>query len=86
MIIKKIKEIKFNFIWRCIYLYNLYIKRIHDCDNCKYFGGLMCDHVDENNKCLGWESAGWHPIKNFIYYYRMKKLVKGLRSDKILDD
>ena len=28
---------------------------VHDCDNCKWFGGLMCDHVDENYKCLGWE-------------------------------
>lgn len=29
---------------------------VHDCDNCKWFGGLMCDHVDENYKCLGWEA------------------------------
>lgn len=29
---------------------------VHDCDNCKWFGGLMCDHVDENFKCLGWEA------------------------------
>lgn len=25
------------------------------CDNCKYFGGCCCDHVDEDGKCLGWE-------------------------------
>lgn len=31
---------------------------VHDCDNCKWFGGLMCDHVDENYKCLGWEAEG----------------------------
>ena len=36
-------------------------KRIDDaykeeeCDSCDYFGGLMCDHVDENGKCLGWK-------------------------------
>ena len=29
---------------------------VHNCDNCKWFGGLMCDHVDENYKCLGWEA------------------------------
>lgn len=29
---------------------------VHDCENCKWFGGLMCDHVDENYKCLGWEA------------------------------
>ena len=25
------------------------------CDNCKYFGGCCCDHVDEDGNCLGWE-------------------------------
>lgn len=25
------------------------------CDNCKYFGGCCCDHVDADGNCLGWE-------------------------------
>ena len=32
------------------------------CENCGWFGGLMCDHIDENGKCLGWkpeESDFW---------------------------
>ena len=74
------KKFWFNFRWRCIYLYDLYIKKIHDCDNCKYFGGLMCDHVDENYNCLGWESAGWHPIKTWLYNYRLKKFVKKMKK------
>ena len=29
------------------------------CENCTYFGGLMCDHLDENFRCLGWEPIDW---------------------------
>ena len=49
----KHKIIKFKFsLWD---LWRTYILSEKDCDNCDYFGGLMCDHVDENFKCLGWE-------------------------------
>ena len=41
----------------------------------------MCDHVDENNKCLGWERQEWHPIKNIKYRIKMKRLVKKMRLD-----
>ena len=27
------------------------------CDNCRFFGGCCCDHVDDDGKCLGWELA-----------------------------
>ena len=41
----------------------------------------MCDHVDENFKCLGWEKEEWHPIKNLKYKIKIKRLVKKLRTD-----
>lgn len=41
----------------------------------------MCDHVDENNKCLGWEKYKRHPIKDFQYKIKIKRLAKKLRTD-----
>ena len=32
-----------------------HILRKQWCQFCRYFGGLMCDHLDENNNCLGFE-------------------------------
>lgn len=61
--------------------YRLHILHQHDCDNCKYFGGLMCNHVDENNKCLGWEKVKYHPIQNFKRKRLMKKVLD--KSKKI---
>ena len=55
----QLDEIMFNLKWRMHYLIHLYIEHIHDCDNCGYFGGCMCDHVDENGKCLGWKNDNW---------------------------
>ena len=71
-----IKHFLFNLDYRITYLYRLYIKRYHDCDNCSYFGGCMCDHIDADGKCLGWESAGWHPIKGWLYNRKINKMVK----------
>ena len=31
------------------------INYLATCDNCEYFGGCCCDHLDENGKCLGWK-------------------------------
>lgn len=72
----KIKNNWIQFKFRLIYLYRLYILKEYDCDNCQYFGGCCCDHVDANGNCLGWESAGWHPIQTWLYYRKINKLVK----------
>ena len=53
------------------------------CENCRYFGGLMCDHIDEEGNCLGWERTGWHPIKNMAYRIRMKRLVRKMRKMRL---
>lgn len=80
VLIKCIKIFLFNFNYRLTYLYRLYIKKIHDCDNCGYFGGCMCDHIDEHGNCLGWKSAGWHPIHGFIYDMKIRRLAKKYRK------
>ena len=41
----------------------------------------MCDHVDENNKCLGWEKYKRRPIKAWLYKRKIKKLAKKLRTN-----
>ena len=63
--------------------YNIsrFIHHTKDCENCKYFGGLMCDHVDENNKCLGWEKYHRHPLKSIRRKIQIKRLAKKLRKD-----
>lgn len=70
------KQFLFNLDYRIVYLYRLYILKEHDCDNCSYFGGCMCDHIDEDGNCLGWESAGWHPFSTWLYHHRIKKMAK----------
>ena len=81
---QKRQRLLFNinqFIFNVYYKFIRLIKNTQDCENCKYFGGLMCDHVDENFKCLGWEKEEWHPIKNLKYKIKIKRLVKKLRTD-----
>ena len=41
----------------------------------------MCDHVDENNKCLGWEKYKRRPIKTWLYKRKIKRLAKKLRNN-----
>ena len=70
--------IQFRFwLWE---LRRLYILKEHDCDNCKYYGGVACEHVDEEGNCLGWERVNLSIIHNLIYRYRIKKVVKILRN------
>lgn len=42
-----------------------------DCENCKYFGGLMCDHIDEEDACMGYEpyvkNEDWEKFTNKLY-------------------
>ena len=68
-------EFKYNYI-------DNFILRKEICDYCKYFGGLMCDHTDENGLCLGFERYKFTPIKNFIRKRKVKRIVKELRKWK----
>ena len=79
------KEIQYkwlNFYWKLVDWQHCYIHKIHDCDNCKYFGGLMCDHVDADWNCLGWEPMKWQPIKNLKQRYYMRKISKKWKKQK----
>ena len=69
-----------NFKYWLLNFYN-YTRHTHDCDNCKYFGGCMCIHVDENGKCLGWEKEEWHPIHNWWYNYKINRLIRKLKNE-----
>ena len=77
----KIKHQFFQIEYRIIYLYRLYIKKEYDCDNCRYFGGCCCDHIDENGNCLGWESIGFHPIEDFKYRRMIRRLVRRAKKN-----
>ena len=78
----QLDEVIFNLKWCIHYLTRLYIKHIHDCDNCGYFSGCMCDHIDENGKCLGWKNENWHPLRNYFYQRKIKKVVKILKKNE----
>lgn len=46
----------------------------------------MCDHLDDNGNCLGWERADFNPIHKWIYQYKIKRLAKKLKVDpKIME-
>ena len=70
-------------LWSWYNFLDLYWHHKETCETCKYFGGLMCDHIDEEGNCLGWERPGWHPIKNMAYRIRMKKLVRKMRKMRL---
>ena len=76
-----IKKHTFQFTYECYEWWRTYILRQEDCDNCKYFGGCCCDHLDDNGNCLGWERADLNPIHKWQYQYKIKKLVKELKTD-----
>ena len=63
------------------YNFTRLIHNIKDCENCKYFGGLMCDHVDAEGHCLGWERYHPHYLKNIRYKMKIKKLARKMRKD-----
>lgn len=71
-------QLKFKFydFWRT------YILKEHDCDNCKYFGGLMCDHIDENGKCLGWERDKFN-LKKWWRYYKTKRIINSYIKEQL---
>ena len=76
----KIIQLKFQFYD----IYRTYILKQKDCDNCAYFGGLMCDHIDENGKCLGWKKIKFNPlyrIKDAIHIHKVKKMIKKINKE-----
>ena len=70
---------KENFIQLYFELYEwwrTFILKQQDCDNCKYFGGVMCDHVDADLHCLGWERASFNPILKWKYKRLIRRMSK----------
>lgn len=41
----------------------------------------MCDHIDGKGNCLGWEIKHWQPWKRWIYNYKLKQIIKKLKTD-----
>ena len=79
-----VKEKIIQFKWRIWDFWRTYILRQQDCDNCRYFGGCCCDHIDENGNCLGWERIKFDPfnrIKMTIYLHKVKKLMKQINKE-----
>lgn len=74
-------KIIFNLKYNIIEFINNYILRKEYCDYCYYFGGLMCDHIDENGKCLGFRR--YKIIDKIKYKYTQHKINKIVK--KILD-
>lgn len=76
----KIKRNYYQFYFECREIWRTYILHQEDCDNCKYFGGCCCDHIDEQGNCLGWERANLNPINKWIYNYKLKKMVRKFKK------
>lgn len=62
--------------WELWMFYQTFIKGLKECENCRYNGGVMCSHVDENGNCLGWKRRSFNPINRWRYNYQIKKLIK----------
>lgn len=70
-------KIIFNLKYNIIEFINNYILRKEYCDYCYYFGGLMCDHIDENGKCLGFRRYKIIDKMKYKYtQYKMNKILK----------
>lgn len=75
-------KIIFNLKYNIIEFINNYILRKEYCDYCYYFGGLICDHIDENGKCLGFRR--YKIIDKIKYKYTQYKFKKILDKHKNL--
>lgn len=69
--------------WQDYLEYKKHIQSIEiyqDCESCYHFGGCMCDHLDENNNCLGWEPIDWDKQdeyqKNWITFLHSEIFLK----------
>lgn len=70
-------KIIFNLKYNIIEFINNYILRKECCDYCYYFGGLMCDHIDKNGKCLGFRRYKIIDKMKYKYtQYKMNKILK----------
>lgn len=72
-------KFKYNFVQLYFILYDwwrTFILKQQDCDNCKYYGGLMCTHVDENWNCLGWKRKSFNPLKHWQYQRLIRRMSK----------
>lgn len=75
--ILEMNKIIFNLKYNIIEFINNYILRKEYCDYCYYFGGLMCDHIDENGKCLGFRRYKIIDKMKYKYtQYKMNKILK----------
>lgn len=73
---KNLNELK----WKIHIFIENYILRKQYCEYCYYFGGLICDHIDENGKCLGFRR---YTLKNKIQDRKIqKKLDKWAKTHK----
>lgn len=76
----KLRDKWIQFRFNCFLLWRTYILKLEDCDNCKWFGGCCCDHLDENGECMGWEQANFNPIPYFKRRYQMWKIKREIRK------
>lgn len=74
------KKHLFQLRWKIHIFIENYILRKEYCDYCYYFGGLMCDHIDENGNCLGFRR---YTLKDKIKYRRtQRKINKWIKENK----
>ena len=76
--ILEMNRIIFNLKYNVVEFINNYILRKKYCDYCYYFGGLICDHIDENGKCLGFRR--YKSIDKIKYKYTQYKINKILKK------
>lgn len=73
------KFLNFNQLkWDLKIFINSYIFHKKYCDYCYYFGGLICDHIDENGKCLGFRR--YKIVDRIKYKYTQYKINKILKN------
>lgn len=72
-------KFKYNLLQLYFELYDwwrTFVLKQQDCDNCKYYGGLMCTHVDVDWNCLGWERKSFNPFRKWQYRQLIRRLNK----------
>lgn len=67
---KNLKIHLYELKWKIHTFIENYILRKEYCDYCYYFGGLICDHIDENGECLGFRR---YTLKDKIRYKRTQR-------------
>ena len=70
-------KFKYNLIQIYFEIYEwwrTFIRKEQDCDNCKYYGRVMCDHVDADCNCLGWERKSFNLLDQWKYRRLIRRL------------